>query len=410
MTNWAGNVRYAATRIHRPRSIEELQTLVASSPRIRAVGTRHSFNRIADTTGELVSVEALGLGVTFDAGAQTITVPAGATYGAVAAAANDHGRALPNLASLPHISVAGAVATGTHGSGIANQCLAGSVAGVEFVRADGELVRVEAGDADFAGSVVALGALGVVTRLVLQTRPAFDMWQHVWQDAPLDGVLEHFAEIMGSAYSVSLFSDPRRRDVIDQIWVKSEAGADRPDGTVWGAAPATEPRHPIAGQDARAATAQLGERRPAFEVLPHFRQSFTPSSGDEQQSEYLVDRRHGPAAVAAVHELDLTAVLQVMEIRTVASDDMWLSPAFGRDSVALHFTWHNDDAAVTQACAGVEAALADFAPRPHWGKVFTLDAAAVRNGYPRLADFRKLRARHDPDGKFGNAFLDTVLP
>jgi alditol oxidase len=409
MTNWAGNVRFAATQLLRPGSIEELQDLVASASRIRAVGTRHSFSQIADTTGELVSVEALPIRFAFDDHAETVTVPAGARYGAVAAAVHEHGRALANLASLPHISVAGAVATGTHGSGNNNQCLAGSVVGIEFVRADGEIVQSHVGDADFRGCVVSLGALGVATRLTLQTRPAFDLRQRVWEDAPLDRVLERFDEIMSSAYSVSLFSDPRDRDLISQIWTISDADTDGPDGTAWGAAPAIEPRHPITGQDARAATAQLGERRPWLEVLPHFRADFTPSSGDEQQSEYLIARPHGPAAVAAVHRLDLREALQVMEIRTVASDDMWLSPAFSRDSVALHFTWHNDDAVVSRACAAVETALADFAPRPHWGKVFGLDAATVGAGYPRLGDFEELRARHDPGGKFSNAFLDAFL-
>jgi xylitol oxidase len=409
LTNWAGSVRFAATRIRRPRTVEELQDLVGSSARVRALGTRHSFSRIADTIGEFVSVEALPPSFEFSADEQLVAVPAAVPYGVVAAALHARGRALANLASLPHISVAGAVATGTHGSGVHNQCLSGSVAAVEFVRADGEIVRVAAGDADFPGSVVALGAHGVVTRLTLRTRPAFDLRQRVWQDAPLEAVLDGFDAIMGSAYSVSLFSDPRRRDVIDQIWTKSDAEADAPDGAAWGAVPAAEPRHPIAGQDARAATPQLGKRHPWFEVLPHFRSSFTPSSGDEQQSEYLVAREDGAAAVAAVQRLELSQALQVMEIRTVASDDMWLSPAFGRDSVALHFTWHNDDAAVRRSCAAVEAALADFAPRPHWGKVFTVDPATVRNAYPRLRDFRELRARHDPGGKFANAFLDAYL-
>jgi xylitol oxidase len=283
------------------------------------------------------------------------------------------------------------------------------VVGVEFVRADGELVRIGSEHADFAGCVVSLGALGVVTRLTLWTRPAFEMRQWVWQDAPLSSVLDRFDEIMSAGYSVSLFSDPERRDVIDQIWTKCDADAAPPDGAAWGAVAASEPRHPIAGQDARAATAQLGERRPWFEVLPHFRQTFTPSSGDEQQSEYLVARADGAAALAAVQRLDLREALQVMEVRTVAADRLWLSPAFDRDSVALHFTWHDDDAAVRRACAAIEAALVDFAPRPHWGKVFTLDPAAVRDRYPRLADFARLRARHDPDGKFGNDFLDMFV-
>jgi xylitol oxidase len=150
---------------------------------------------------------------------------------------------------------------------------------------------------------------------------------------------------------VSLFSWPHRRDLIDQIWIKSRVETETPDGTTWGARAATEPEHPVAGQDARAASPQLGERRPWYEVLPHFRASFTPSSGDEQQTEYLIPRQHGPAAVAALQQLDLTDVLQVMEIRTVAADDLWLSPAYRRDTIAVHFTWHNRDAAVLPACA-----------------------------------------------------------
>jgi xylitol oxidase len=409
ITNWAGNVAFAASGVRRPRTVDELQDVVASSSRIRAVGSRHSFNRIADTTGELVSAAGLEIGLQFDDDEQTITVPAGARYGAVAGALHEHGRALANLGSLPHISVAGAAATGTHGSGDRNECLAASAVRVEFVQADGELVRVGARDAEFHGCVVALGALGVVARLTLATRPAFDLRQRVWQHAPLDAVLERFDDVMGCAYSVSLFSGPDRPDVVDQIWTKSHADDDPPDGTVWGALPATEALHPIAGQDARAATPQLGERHPSFEVLPHFRESFTPSSGDEQQSEYLIGREHGAAAVAAVCRLDLTEALQVMEIRTVAADEHWLSPAFRRDSVAIHFTWHNHDDAVLRACAAVERTLADFAPRAHWGKIFTLDAAAVRSCYPRLPDFQRLRSRHDPDGKFGNAFLADLV-
>jgi xylitol oxidase len=409
ITNWGGNVTFGASRVLRPRSVEELQDVVASAVRMRALGTGHSFSSVADTSGDLVSTDALALGVGYDEDEQTIAVPGGARYASIVKAVHSHGRALANLGSLPHISVAGAAATGTHGSGDRNPCLAASVVRVEFVQANGELVSLRAGDADFDGSVVALGALGVVTRLTLATRPAFDVRQHVWRDAPLATVLDRFDDIMASAYSVSLFSSSHRADDIDQIWTKCHADDDPPDGSAWGAMPADEALHPIAGTDARATTPQLGERRPWFEVLPHFRESFTPSSGDEQQSEYLVRREHGPAAIAAVHELDLRDALQVMEIRTVAADELWLSPAYRRDCAGLHFTWHNDDSAVRRACRAVERALADFAPRPHWGKVFTLDPDVVRAGYPRLPDFQRLRLRHDPASKFGNAFLERFV-
>lgn len=408
LTNWAGNVAFAATRLHRPRTVEQLQEVIASAARIRAIGTGHSFNELADTAGELVTTADLRLRNRFDTEA-TVTVAAGARYADVVAALHERGRALPNLASLPHLSVAGAVATATHGSGDRNQCLSASLVAAEMVRADGELVTLRTGDTGFPGAAVALGALGVATRLTLATVPAFELRQRVWLDAPLPSVLEHFAEIMASGYSVSLFRHPHRREVIDQIWVLSPADDEAPDGAAWGARPAAEPVHPIAGQDARATTPQLGERRSWFEVLPHFRVEFTPSSGDEQQSEYLIAREHGPAALAAVHRLDLTDALQVMEVRTIAADDLWLSPAHGRDSVAFHFTWHNRDAAVRRGCAAVEAALAEFGPRPHWGKVFGLDPAVLRARYPRLPDFRRLAAEHDPERKFGNRFLERFI-
>ncbi len=409
LKNWAGNVTFSATQLYRPRSVAELQHVVAGSARIRALGSGHSFSRVADTSGDLVTTEALQIGVDFDESERTATVPAGARYSHIGPILHARGRALPNLGSLPHIVIAGAAATGTHGSGDGNKCLAAAVVGIEFVRADGELVTIARQDGGFAGSVLALGALGVATRLTLATKPAFDLRQHVWHDAPLDSVLDHFDEIMGSGYSVSLLSWPHRRDVVDQIWIKSRAEREPPDGTIWGARAATEPAHPVAGRDARAASPQLGERLPWYEVLPHFRASFSPSSGDEQQTEYLIPRQHGPAAVAALQQLDLTDALQVMEIRTIAADDLWLSPAYGHDSVAAHFTWHNSDAAVLHACAQVEQALDRFEPRPHWGKIFSLDPQRVRDSYPRLTDFQQLAARHDPNRKFGNQFLSDFI-
>jgi xylitol oxidase len=409
LTNWSGNVTFSTDELREPHSVEELQQLVAGAERIRALGTGHSFSRVADGTGELVSVRSLPGDVTFDSDAMTIGVPAGLRYGDIVRAVHERSRALHNLGSLPHISVAGAAATGTHGSGRENQCLATSVVGLEFVRGDGELVSVRAGDADFAGSVVALGALGVVTRLTLATRPAFDLRQYVWCDAPSASVLENFDAVLDAGYSVSLFADPGRPDVIGRIFVKASADAEPPDGTAWGAQAATAPMHPIAGEDARAATPQLGEVRPWFEVLPHFRLSFTPSSGDEQQSEYFVDRRSGAAALEAILRLDLSEALQVMEIRTVRGDDLWLSPATGRDTVTLHFTWHNRDDAVRRACLAVEKALRPFDPRPHWGKVFFLDPDEVRSRYDRLPAFAAVAAQHDPNRKFGNAFLETYV-
>ncbi len=408
LRNWAGNITFAARQLLAPRSLDELQQLVADRPRVRALGTGHSFNRIADTPGDLVTVRDLPGGIEFDAATSTVTVPAGARYGEVADLLQANGRALGNLGSLPHISVAGACATGTHGSGDRNRCLAAAATSVEFVRGDGEVVRVEGGDPAFGGTVLALGALGIVTRVGLATEPSYELRQDVWLDAPLDTVLEHFAEITSAGYSVSLFSGPGTPDRIDQIWIKSRGG-EPVDGSTWGARRAGQAVHPITGQDARAATEQGGVPGPWHERLPHFRASFTPSSGDEQQSEYLLPREQAAAAIDAVHHLELDRVLQVMEFRTIAADELWLSPCRGRASVGLHFTWNDDDEAVGTAVRAVEQALGPFDPRPHWGKVFGLEPAAVQRHYPRLADFRRLVDRYDPERKFGNPFLERYV-
>jgi xylitol oxidase len=407
--NWAGNVTFATDDLRSPESLEQLQEIVAGHDRVRAIGTGHSFNRIADTTGVLVSVRSLPGGLTVDETAGTVRVPGGVRYGEVAAALHERGLALHNLGSLPHISVAGACATGTHGSGDGNRCLPAAAVGVEFVRADGESVTVTSSDDGFAGSVLSLGALGVVTHLTLAVQPTYELRQDVWLDARLDAVLENYDDVTSAGYSVSLFCSAAPTTTVGQIWIKSRADAPPVDGSSWGARPATVDVHPIIGQDARAATRQGGVPGPWFERLPHFRASFTPSSGDEQQTELLIGREHATDAIAAVLALDLGDVLQVIELRTVAADELWLSPFHGRASTALHFTWNDDDAAVARAVGKVEAALSQYDPRPHWGKVFAVPGAEVAAHYPRLGDFRELMRRHDPDRKFGNAFLERFV-
>lgn len=411
LANWAGNITFSTDRLHRPTSVAELQRLVAGSRQLRALGSGHSFNRIADTTGDLVSVRDLAGTVEVvehEDGPPTVLVPGGATYAQVAVALHQRGLALPNTGSLPHISIAGACATGTHGSGDGNRCLAAGAVAVEFVRADGELVRLDRHDPAFGGAVLALGALGVVTRLELATVPDFRVRQDVWLDVPIEQVVERFAEIMGSAYSVSLFDDHATGDAVDRVWLKQVVapGVAVADGSAWGGTAAELPQHPLTAHDPGATTVQLGEPGPWQDRLPHFRIDATPSDGDEQQSEFLVPREHGAAALLAVRALDLRDVMLINEIRTVAADELWLSPFRGRDSVGVHFTWRNDDAAVQRAVARVEDALAPFDPRPHWGKVFRTRRTAHLD---RLDDFRALVAEHDPSGTFRNPFLAEQL-
>jgi xylitol oxidase len=406
--NWAGNYRYRAARIHHPGSLGELQAIVASAPRLRVLGTRHAFSDIADSA-ELVSLAGLPSDIAVDHDAGTVSFNAAVTYGELAGALDAEGVALANLASLPHISVAGAIVTATHGSGDANGNLATSVAGVELVTADGNVVTAARGDAEFDGLVVSLGALGALSRLTLDVVPAYRVRQRTFEALPWDTLFEHFDAITSSGYSVSLFT--RWGADVEQVWVKSRV-TDEPERVreeLYGAPAATVDRHPILGLDTVNVTPQLGLPGLWSDRLPHFRMGFTPSSGDEIQSEYFVAREHAVAAIEALRRIGdrVRALLLVSEIRTVASDRLWLSPQYEQDTIALHFTWRREPEAVLDALREVESALSPFAARPHWGKVFLMDAAEIATRYPRLPDFLELIERHDPRGAFRNAWLDT---
>ncbi|MFF6784606.1 D-arabinono-1,4-lactone oxidase [Streptomyces sp. NPDC012510] len=408
LTNWARNITYGAGELHRPHSVEALRTLVAGAERVRVLGSGHSFNEIADPgpEGLFLSLTGLPPEIEVDATARTVRVGGGVRYAELARAVHAHGLALHNMASLPHISVAGSVATGTHGSGDGNGPLAAAVREVDLVTADGSTLTLARGDERFGGAVTSLGALGVVTALTLDLEPAFEVSQRIYRELPLVGL--DFAAVSSSAYSVSLFTRWRHSG-FDQVWVKRRV--DRPTVDFPWAVPATEATHPVPGMPAVNCTEQFGVPGPWHERLPHFRAEFTPSSGDELQSEYLLPR---PFALDALHALDeirhaVAPVLQVCEVRTVAADAQWLSPAQGRDTVALHFTWIADAAPVLPVVRRVEEVLAPFEARPHWGKVFTVPAAGLRGLYPRLGDFRALAEALDPVGKFRNAFVRNVL-
>jgi len=400
--NWAGNVTYATGRVLRPRTVEEAQELVAGSESIRPLGTRHSFSAVADSSGALVSTEHLTRIV--EIGEGWVTVEGGIRYGELVRALDEHGLALANLASLPHISVGGAIATGTHGSGVQNRTLSAAVSAIDLVTATGAIVTLRRGDPGFDGAVVALGALGLAARVTLDAVPAFDVRQHVFDLLPWSAVESSLDEILGGAYSVSLFTTWAEAGV-EQVWVKTTAAIDAEAGW-FGAAPARSARNPVPGSAPENCTEQLGAPGPAGERLPHFRLGFTPSGGDELQTEYVVAREHGPEVIRALRRLGpaITPLLLISEIRTIAADTLWLSPCYERDGIAFHFTWKPLDAEVRAVLPRIEAALAPFDARPHWGKVF-LEAPA----YPKLGAFRELRARLDPGGKFLNDFVRAQL-
>jgi xylitol oxidase len=405
--NWAGNVTYSTERILRPRSTAEAQELIAGAETLRPLGTRHSFSTVADSTGALISTEHLD-GVV-EIGDETVTVEAGIRYGELATALHDRGLALPNFASLPHISVGGAIATATHGSGTANQSLAAGVSALELVTADGRVRRLRRGDADFEGAVVGLGALGLVTRVSLDVVPAFDLRQYVFEQLAWPTVEAELDAILARGYSVSLFTTWADNGGA-QAWVKTteELG---PESSYFGATPAPGPRNPVPAAGPENATEQLGVSGPSHERLPHFRLGFTPSSGAELQSEYVVPREHGAAAVSELRRLGaaISPLLFVSEIRSIAADTLWLSPFFEQDSVAFHFTWKPLPAEVLALLPRIESALAPYDVRPHWGKLFVGSAELIEARYPKLPDFRRLARELDGGGTFRNAFLDEYV-
>ena len=411
LLNWSGTYHFTAREMIAAQTIGEVQRAVVGRPggRVRAIGTRHSFNDLADNGATLVSVTGIAPEPVIDEAAHTVTVGAGVTYGALAAWLQDQGWALGNLGSLPHISVAGATATGTHGSGSRNRILSAALAGLQYVAADGELRHADRSAQDFGGMAVGLGAFGIVVRVTLDIEPSYLVRQDAYTHLPWDRALAELESIMSAAYSVSLFTD-WRGESLRAAWVKrrvESAEASVPD-EFFGA---RRDPGPVRFIDAPADNLTVvGVAGPWSQRLPHFRLDSTPSNGDEIQSEYFVDRRHGAAALEAVRRRSrgITPLLMVTEIRATAQDGLWLSGSYQRETLAIHFTWRNRPDEVNAALRDVEEALEPFAARPHWGKVSHIRASQVAQRYPRLADARDLFERLDPDGRFSNHRLERL--
>jgi xylitol oxidase len=408
--NWAQSHNFGAKTVQRPANASEVRELVLRGGKVRALGSRHSFTDLADTTGRLISLDRFEPDVLIDQAAQTASFAPGLRYGDLATRLQERGWALHNLASLPHISVAGAVATGTHGSGDRNPNLSAAVAGVEFINGTGELVRLNRGDGEFDGAVVSLGALGIVTRITLDIEPTFDVRQDLYNGLPWDVVLERFDEVTSGAYSVSLFFN-WLGDSVGQVWLKSRMDAPVPPSDLFGAVRQTVDEHMLPGQPATNTTQQGGVPGPWNDRLAHFKLGFTPSNGDELQSEYLVPRRNILAALTGLREIgpSIAPLLLITEIRTMTADRLWLSGAYDTDAVGVHFTWKKLPTEVGELLPTIEAILLPLGGRPHWGKVFAAGVDQIAPLYPRFDDFRALVAEHDPNGIFGNNFLSRKL-
>jgi len=411
--NWAGNVPYGAVHYHAPTTIDELQAIVRTADKVRVLGGRHSFTPVTDSTGTILSLANMDKKVVFDHERRTATVNANITYRELCPQLHAAGYALPNLASLDHITVIGAAMTATHGSGDAHGNLATPISGLEMVTATGDLVtlsRAKDGDT-FNGAVVTLGALGVVTKVTLDLLPTFAIQQDIYEKLPIAELYANFDAITSAAYSVCLFTD-WQQDWFNTVWVKQVVSAGRPPvvpATFFGATltPSERPVDPTSDRY----TTPLGVPGSWHERLPHFAFKDAEQEGNELQSEYFVARSQAVAAMQAVAQFrdQLAPIIGITEVRTVAADQLWLSTAYDQAIVGIHFNWQKKGAEVQQFLPTLEAALAPFQPRPHWGKLFTLTPAQVQARYPRLADFQALACDYDPQGKFRNAFVEKYL-
>ena len=412
LTNWAENFTYSTNKLYDPRSVREVQDLVKKYPKVKALGTRHCFNRIADSKHNLISLREMDGEISIDESVHTVTVNAGVKYGELAPYLDSKGFALHNLASLPHISVAGDIATATHGSGVKNGNLSSAVSAMEIVTAAGDIINLsrENDGEKFLAAVVGLGALGIVTKVTLDILPTYMVRQDVYEKLPLPELKKHFNEIEESGYSVSLFTD-WQQESINEVWIKTKIEDDKTynfSAEFFGAKAATKNLHPIADLSAENCTEQMGVPGRWYERLPHFKMGFTPSSGKELQSEYFVPMHHAVDAIFAIQRLgkQIAPHLFISEIRTIDADNLWMSPCYNQQSVTIHFTWKQDWTAVKNLLPIIEKELAPFNAKPHWGKLFTMPYSRLHVLYKKMNAFRELAASMDPRGKFRNDFLN----
>jgi xylitol oxidase len=415
LKNWAGNIEYSTANVVYPSTVQEVQSIIQKTTDLRLLGTRHCFNRIADSKHELISTKNLNKILSLDTSAKTVTVEAGIKYGELAPYLHEKGFALHNLASLPHISVGGACSTGTHGSGVNNSNLSSQVKELEMVIADGTVINFsrEKDKEHFGGTVVSLGALGAITKITLDLQPTFMMRQNVFEKMPLTELQNHFEEVVSAGYSVSLFTD-WQSESINEVWIKrvDDEGTNYQEmQEFFGAKAATRNLHPISSLSAENCTGQMGVPGPWYERLPHFKMGFMPSSGKELQTEYFIPFEHGMEGIIAIQKIgqQIGPHLLISEIRTINADNLWISPCYRQKSVAIHFTWKQDWESVSRLLPVIENALAPYNVKPHWGKLFTLSPKVLTSRHTKFEDFKKLALQYDPKGKFHNDFLKPLF-
>jgi xylitol oxidase len=410
--NWAGNLTFSAKEFIEIDNISKLQQVVSNSQGVKVLATGHSFNAIGDTKYTLISLKNLSNGIEIDSQNAQALIPAGMSYADAARYLESNGWAFSNMASLGEVTIAGAISTGTHGSGSNNGVLSTSVVGLEIVLGSGELITIdESNSEEFAGFVISLGSLGVFTKIKMKIVPSFSVKQFVYENIGIQAVAENFDTVFNSAYSVSYFSNWAKNST-GQIWMKflDDSSSDNLSDNWLGANQAKAKQHPVKINNPDPCTDQLGISGKWLYRLPHFKLDSSPASGDEVQTEYLVDRKYVNEYIQDLRTIgdEIAPRVYATEIRTIKSDELWLSGAYQRETVGFHFTWKKSDTLV-DFLPRIEEILGKHDGRPHWAKLFSVKSDELSARYPKYSNFEALLKKYDPKKKFRNKFIDQYF-
>jgi FAD-linked oxidoreductase len=430
--NWAGNQAMAPAVVERPASTEQVTDVVsratAAGRRVKAIGSGHSFTGIGLTDGVLLDLSRLSGVLAVDRDAHRVTVGAGTTLRRLNADLAALGLGLTNMGDVDRQTAAGAISTGTHGTGRSSGAIATQVVALELVLADGSVVTCSPSSHSglFSAARVALGALGVLTAVTLQAEPAF-LLRAVERPRPLEEVLDGFDDFVAAHDHAEFFWFPHT----DVALTKAN---DRVDGP---AAPLPRPRalleDEVLGNGVFGAVCRLGAARPA--LVPRLNRVAARTMGERTYTAPAPDVFTSPRRVRfremeyAVPRADLVPVVRELrglpererlrvsfpvEVRVAPADDVPLSTASGRDTAYVAVHVYAGEAAPRAGgldpwLATAERVVDAVGGRPHWGKLHSQDASTLRPRYPGFDAFLALRDRLDPAGAFSNAYLDRVL-
>ena len=424
-TNWAGIQTCSPAAVEHPANDAELARLVKTASSaghpVKVVGAGHSFTDIACTNGYQVHLDRYNRVILADRETQRVRVQAGITLQKLNLELDQHGLALPNLGDIAYQSVAGAISTATHGTGIRLGGLATQVAGLELITADGSVISCSADEEPevFNAARVGLGALGILSTVTLQAVPAFNL-RVVNQPMPLDALLENIDEHVESNDHFEFFWVPHTRWALTKRNNRTDQPlAPRPrwqelrddylmENVAFGAVCRMGRRFP--SLIPRLATALPGSGRVEY-VDKSYKVFASPRWVHFSEMEYSIPREAAVDVIRRIRSFVETSGLHIsfpVEVRFTAPDDIYLSTANGSERcyIAVHVY---QGMPYEQYFRGVERIMDSVGGRPHWGKLHFQTAETLAPRYPDWDKFQAVRRRLDPEGRFANAYTDRVL-